>query len=278
MRVGNTAIELLRDGTYKVDGGVLFGHIAKLEWEKYMKPDTRNRVSLGIYSLLIQTPGANILIDTGAGGKRMDMMKADYALRGNKLKTQLKAMSISPGDIDMVLLTNLHFDHSGGCTKLDRSGTASPLFTKAQHMVQKVAWDAAAAPNERFAGAFYEDDYEPLDEYGLVTLLDGEKEVVPGVTVKPMQGPCAGNQVVFIEHGSERIIYAGDLIPTQFHLPLHHIPATAEFPNEAMEQKRELIEMSLSDGWKIVFGNGMEDMAGYISGRRGKMHFESVPI
>ena len=278
MDIGNTSINLLKDGTFMVDGGVIFGQLARSQWEQYMKPDRRNRIRLGLNSVLIRTPELNVLIDTGAGGKRMIEMKADYSLNGNKLAKCLKSFGLTARDIDIVVLTNLHFDHSGGCTKLDRTGTAIPMFPRARYMVQKASWEAATSPNERFADAFYEDDFEPLAERDLIRFVDDAEEIIPGVKVMLMPGPSQGNQAVFIEYGSERIIYAGDLIPTPFHLPLHHIPSTAEFPNETLVQKRELLEMAMGDGWMIVFGHGNECNAAYVRDRGGVPQLVPVAI
>ena len=278
MEVGNISINLLKDGTYMVDGGVLFGQVAKCQWEQYVKPDRRNRIRLGLNTLLIRTPELNILIDTGAGGKRAIEMKEDYGLNGNKLVKGLKSLGLTARDIDVVVLTNLRFDHSGGCTKLDRTGTAIPMFPKARYMLQKSSWEAALYPNERFIDAFHEDDYEPLAERELVGFLEPEDEIIPGVKVRLTEGPSQGNQVVFIEYGSERIVYAGDLIPTPFHLPLHHIQATAEFPNDTLVQKRELLEMAMDDGWLIVFGNGNECNSAYVRDRGGVPQLVPVEI
>jgi glyoxylase-like metal-dependent hydrolase (beta-lactamase superfamily II) len=269
VEVGNTSINLLKDGTFMVDGGVIFGQLARTQWEQFVKPDRRNRIRLGLNAVLVRTPDLNVLIDTGAGNKRIVELKADYSLNGNKLSKGLKSFGLTARDIDIVVLTNLRFEHSGGCTKLDRTGAAIPMFPKARYMVQKASWDAANSPNERYYQSFYEDDFEPLAERDLVHFVDGSDEVVPGVTVKLMEGPSKGNQVVFIQYGSERIIYAGDLIPTPFHLPLHHIPASAEFPNDTLVQKRELLEMAMGDGWIIVFGHGNDCNAAYVRDRGG---------
>ena len=278
MDIGNISINILKDGTFMVDGGVVFGQLAKSEWEQFLKPDRRNRIRLGLNALLVRTPGLNVLVDTGAGGKRMIEMKEEFSLNGNKLIKGLKALGLTARDIDIVVLTNLRFDHSGGCTKLDRTGTAIPMFPKARYMVQKSSWEAALSPNERFVHAFYEDDYEPLAERDLVGFLDEEDEIIPGVTVRLAEGPSQGNQVVFIEYGSERIVYAGDLIPTPFHLPLHHISATDEFPNDTLVQKRELLETAMSGGWMIVFGNGHDCNAAYLHDRRGVPQIVPVEI
>ncbi len=269
MDIGNISINLLKDGTFMVDGGVVFGQLAKSQWEQFVKPDRRNRIRLGLNAILVRTPGLNVLIDTGAGNKRMIEMKEDFSLNGNKLVKGLKTHGLTPRDIDIVVLTNLHFDHSGGCTKLDRSGTAIPMFPKAVYMMQRSSWEAAQAPNARYVEAFYEEDFEPLFEREMIRFLDEKDEVIPGVTVRHTPGPSLGNQVVFIEYGSERLVYAGDLIPTPFHLPLHHIPATAEFPNDTLVQKQELVQMAMEDGWLIVFGHGNECNSAYVRERSG---------
>ena len=273
MQIQNTIIVLIKDGTFRLDGGVLFGQIDKTQWETFEKPDRRNRITLGLNSILIDRPDKKILIDTGIGAKRSAYMKDNYNLNGNRLIRSLKAHGLTAKDIDIVVLTNLQFHHSGGCTKLDRSGTAVPVFTRAKHIVQKAAWDAAQNPNERYAHYFYEDDYEPLAEREMIELIDGEEEIVPGVTVKPMWGPSQGNQAVFIEYGSERLIYAGDLIPTHHHIPVQHIPATAEFPNDTLVQKRELLQMAMERNWRVIFGNGNEFNAAYM-----KLYGSSVKL
>ena len=112
----------------------------------------------------------------------------------------------------------------------------------------------------------------------MIRFLDDGEEIIPGVTVKLAPGPSQGNQVVFIEYGSERIVYAGDLIPTPFHLPLHHIPATAEFPNDTLVQKRELLETAIEGGWLIVFGHGNEFNSAYVRDRGGVSQMVPVEI
>ena len=119
-------------------------------------------------------------------------MKDDYNLNGNKLIKGLKERGLSARDIDIVVLSNLHFDHSGGCTKLDRTGTAIPMFPNAVYMMQRSSWEAAQDPNERYMDSFYEEDYEPLAERDMVKFLDDGDEIIPGVTVKLAPGPSRG--------------------------------------------------------------------------------------
>ena len=137
MNLGTTTIDVVSDGTLLRDGGSIFGQIPKAQWELQVKPDRRNRIRLGLNCMLVQTPKVNILVDAGAGSKRQDKFKEAYGLNGNKLLRGLRNIGLTARDIDVVILSSLHFDHVGGCTKLDRSGSAVPTFPKAKYMVQK---------------------------------------------------------------------------------------------------------------------------------------------
>lgn len=278
MNLKTTTLNIVSDGTYLLDGGSVFGQIPKAQWELQIKPDRRNRVRLGLNTLLIQAPNVNILVDTGAGSKRTDRLKELYGLNGNKLMKGLRGLGLTARDIDIVILTNLHFDHGGGATKLDRSGSAVPTFPKAKYMVQEACWKEANSPNERYRGFYYNDDFLPLEEKGMLTLLDGDSEVIPGVTVKVANGPSQGHQIVLVERGSEKIAYVGDLIPTPYHLPLPSIAALDESPNRTLSQKRNLIRMAVEGGWLIVFGHGHENRAGYVQQRNGKAQLLPVDI
>ena len=171
MQLGTTYVDVVSDGTYHVDGGAVFGLVPKVEWDMYLKPDRKNRVRLGLNCLLIRMPNMNILVGTGAGTKRADKLKDTYGLNGNKLQKGLKKLGITSRDIDVVILPNLQFDTAGGATKLDRSGNVVPTFQKAQHLVQRAAWDEANNVTERNRKLYNADDFVPLEEQGLLTIL-----------------------------------------------------------------------------------------------------------
>ena len=232
MKLGSAAVNLVTDGTLSKDGGALFGRVPKMDWEQAIKPDRRNRVKMGINLLLIQTPKFNILVDTGLGSKSNDMVKDTYSLNGNKLAKSLKQLNLSPKDINLIILSHLQFDRAGGCTKLDRSGKLVPAFPKAKHLVQKVCLEESKTPSEIEKSFVNQDDFLPLLEKDLIEQLDGESEIIPGIKTQITGGPSMGHQIVFIEWGSERIVYAGSIIPTRFHISPQHVAAYDGYPYE----------------------------------------------
>lgn len=153
---------------------------------------------------------------------------------------------------------------------MDRFGKAVPTFPKAKYFIQKHCWEEATHPDERFRNAIYNDDFLPLEEKGMVELMDGDDEIIPVLNVKVTDGPSVGHQIVLVERGSERIAYVGDLIPTPHHLYLPCISALDVNPDLTLVQKRMFLEMTVEGGWLIVFGHGYEHHSGYIVRREGK--------
>ena len=278
MNIGRFSVDIVTDGTLLLDGGSMFGQVPKAEWEQRLKPDRRNRVRLGLNCLLIQTPDVNVLVDTGVGTKRTDKFKDIYGLNGNKLLKGLKGLGLTARDIHLVVLTHLHFDHGGGCTKLDRDGRAIPAFPKAKYLVQRACWDDATQPNDRAIGTYYENDFMPLLESEQIEFLDGDSEIAPGIRVQVTDGHADGHQIVLIEGGGERIAYVGDLIPTPYHLPLPCITAFDQSPNNTLAQKRKVVRMAADGGWLVIFGHAYQQRAGYVEQRNGKTQLRPVDI
>ena len=278
MKLGSAAVNLVTDGTLSKDGGSLFGRVPKMDWEQAIKPDRRNRVKMGINLLLIQTPKFNILVDTGLGSKSNDMVKDTYSLNGNKLSKSLKHLNLSPKDISLIILSHLQFDRAGGCTKLDRSGKLVPAFPKAKHLVQKVCLEESKEPSEIEKSFVNQDDFLPLIEKDLIEELDGESEIIPGIKTQITGGPSMGHQIVFIEWGSERIVYAGSIIPTRLHINPQHVAAYDVYPHETLEWKKKLIDMAVNDGWLLVFGNEVGHSAGYLSSNSGNLAIQPIEL
>tara|TARA_B100000029_G_scaffold237854_1_gene234920 strand:+ start:8614 stop:9450 length:837 start_codon:yes stop_codon:yes gene_type:complete len=278
MKLGSAAVNLVTDGTLSKDGGALFGRVPKMDWEQAIKPDRRNRVKMGINLLLIQTPKFNILVDTGLGSKSNDMVKDTYSLNGNKLSKSLKQLNLSPKDISLIILSHLQFDRAGGCTKLDRSGKLVPAFPKAKHLVQKLCLEESKEPSEIEKSFVNQDDFLPLIEKDLIEELDGESEIIPGIKTQITGGPSMGHQIVFIEWGSERIVYAGSIIPTRLHINPQHVAAYDVYPHETLEWKKKLIDMAVNDGWLLVFGNEVGHSAGYLSSNSGNLAIQPIEL
>jgi len=271
-------VSILSDGIIKMDGGSIFGQIPRYIWELKSKPDRLNRVSLGLNYLLVKYRGLNVLIDTGVGTKETGDLKDTYGISSGKLLRNLKKEGLSAKDINAVILTHLHFDHSGGCTKIDRSANIIPAFPKASYYVQEDCWKEAHNLNERSKDIHNAEDYSCLERSGQLVLINGDVQVLPGLNVKKTGGHCIGHQSVHINGGGEKIVFLGDIIPTSHHIDLSYIAANDQYPEETLENKRELIEEAVRDGWLVVFSHGTTTKAGYMEKRDGLVSLKPVTI
>jgi glyoxylase-like metal-dependent hydrolase (beta-lactamase superfamily II) len=273
-----TSFKVLSDGIVKFDGGSMFGQVPKMCWEEKVPTDRRNRITLGLNSLVVQIGGKVALVDAGVGAKELDDEKETYGLVPSRLLKGLKSLGLAPKDVDVVILTHLHFDHSGGCTKLDRAGNLVPTFPKAKYYVQNLCWQDACTPNERHQEVHRDEDFRPIEERGQLELLDGDEEILPGVWVKVTNGHARGHQIVMVNHGGERIAFLGDLVPTRYHLDPAAISAFDQFPEETLQRKKDILGQAERDGWLLIFSHGYDQKAGYLERRNGGTYLRPVDL
>jgi len=262
-------LHFIKAGTIKFDGGVMFGHLPKLLWAEEVRPDSRNRIRLGLNCLLIKSPQGNVLVDTGAGSKLGEETKDKYGIKNNTLRKSLRRVGITPADIKFVIPTHLQFHHIGGATRINRRGEIVPTFPKAQYLIQESAWQEANYPNERSQHLFNPDDFIPLHTQGHIKLVNGDVEVIPGVTIRSVKGPAKGHQIVLVKQSGRKVVFLGDLVPTHYHLTLSHISAQDLYPEDSIESKRMLLNMIEAEGWLMVFARGETNHAGYLKRRKG---------
>jgi glyoxylase-like metal-dependent hydrolase (beta-lactamase superfamily II) len=268
----STAAKIISDGILKMDGGSVFGQVPKAVWENSVTTDRKNRITLGLNCLLLQVGGKNVLVDTGVGSKDNDKDKENLGLVPSRMSKGLKSAGLTPKDIHAVILTHLHFDHCGGCTRLDRAGNIVPTFPKARYYTQRASWEEACNPSARSMYAYRADNFHPMEKKGQLELLDGDTEIFPGLSVIVSDGPAKGHQMVMFNHGGERIVFLGDLVPTPHHLNLSVISAFDYSPQDTLEQKRELLHDAERQGWLLVFAHGHDTRAGYLE-RRAEMSY-----
>jgi glyoxylase-like metal-dependent hydrolase (beta-lactamase superfamily II) len=264
-QIGGLRCHTLEGGLQRLDGGAMFGVVPRTLWMKRVPPDERNRIPLAMRCLLVEHADGLVLIDTALGNKEEDRFLDIYGVENQGLEgaTQLEdalaSVGFLPGDIRWVINTHLHFDHAGGNTTMDPDleddprRHVRPTFPNATYVVQRAELEFARRTNERTRASYLPHNFEPIAAANRWQLLDGEGEVLPGISVRLTPGHVPFHQSVVLRDGGDTAVFVADLIPTVAHLPLPWIMGYDLEPLRTLESKRRLLEDAVAGGWRIIF-------------------------
>ena len=259
--VGSLRVHSLQAGLQQLDGGAMFGVVPKTLWERKIPADARNRIPLGMRCLLVEHPGGLVLIDTGAGNKESNKFYGIYGIENapigdvgpTQLESALAEAGFSADDVKTVISSHLHFDHAGGNTTRNADGAIVPSFPNARYVARRGEWDWAHKVNERTSASYFPHNYEPLREAGILELVDDDREILPGLSLRRTPGHTPHHQGVLITSGTERMFYVADLAPTVAHVPLPWIMGYDVEPLVTLETKRRLWAEAADERWTVVF-------------------------
>lgn len=255
--VGRIRIHAVEAGLQWLDGGAMFGVVPRPLWEKRIPPDERNRIPLALRCLLVEAPGALVLVDTGIGNKESAKFHEIYGVENagtpTRLEDGIRAAGFAPEDVDIVLNSHLHFDHAGGNTLRREDGVIVPSFPGARYSVNRYELAFAASRNERIRASYLPPNLEPITAAGLWDLTEGAARITEGVSVIPTPGHTPHHQSVMIRSDGDTACFLADVCPTAAHLPLPWIMGYDLEPLVTLESKRVLWEEAREEGWLLVF-------------------------
>jgi methylmalonyl-CoA epimerase len=278
--LGDLELISVTDGFFRLDGGAMFGVVPKVLWGKRTVADESNRILLGLRPLVVR--GARtLIIDAGIGDKEaregqqkfIDQYGVD---RTRSLDDSLAEAGLAPEDIDIVLATHLHFDHAGGFTVRDGAGRLRPRFPRARYVVRRGEWLDATHPNERNRASYLADNFLPLEESGVLELVDDDQTIMPGVTVRRTGGHTMHHQMVLIESGGRTAAFVADMMPTTAHVPEPWIMGYDLHPLDTLAAKKAFLRDAVDRGVLVFFEHDPETAAGYVVERDGRRRVEAA--
>ena len=259
MKIGKYELKIINSGYFWLDGGAMFGIIPKPLWEKTNPPDSVNRIKLSTRNLLLLNGNRKILIDSGMGNKWDAKSKSIYSINQNEfsLDNELVKAGISAGEITDVIITHLHFDHTGGSIKLENEKLI-PAFPNAKYYVQKKNFEWAVNPSERDRGSYIKENFIPLYEAGVLNLIDNNIYFDDEIEFLVVNGHTFSQQLVKISDSSSTILYCGDLIPTSSHIPIPYVMGYDLQPLLTVQEKKTILSQANEEQWKLFFEHDPE--------------------
>jgi methylmalonyl-CoA epimerase len=275
--LGDLELITLADGFFALDGGSMFGTVPRVLWEKRLPPDDANRIPLSMRPLIVRSDRHTMIIDAGCGDKWDAKSAQIYKLdRRYHLDHALAEAGLSAADIDIVLASHLHWDHVGGFTKIGTNGAIVPRFPNAKYIAHRAEWEDATHPHERSRASYLQQDFVPLKEAGVLTLVDDGAEIIPGVKYRRSGGHTAHHQVVMIESGGRTAVFTADMYPTSVHAPDPWLMGYDLYPMDTLGFKRAFGPEAIERNYVLFFEHDPSMAAGYLREKDGKRFVERL--
>jgi glyoxylase-like metal-dependent hydrolase (beta-lactamase superfamily II) len=272
--LGQITVHGLRDGFFYLDGGAMFGVVPKVLWEKIYKPDNRNRIKMGLNSLLIETGRSLVLVETGIGQELDPKFEKFYSVeREPGLMGEIENLGFQAGDIDFVINSHLHFDHCGGNTVRNIKGEKVPAFPHAEYIVQKGEWEYAHEPCYRDKPSYFPDTFLPLAKHRCLRLVEGDVRITEGVDVVMAPGHTSHHQCVKVTSGTDVLFFLADMVPMSGHVGLSYIMSYDLFPLETLENKKKTFDRAIDEDWMLAFVHDPQLFFGKVGKKKDKYVF-----
>ncbi len=282
MQFGPWDVQIISAGTFALDGGAMFGTVPKVVWNKVYPCDVDNQITMATNCLLIRGEVGGkkhvILVDNGNGDKEDDAFMARFKFEGRGiLDRELAKHGVRPEDVTLQILTHLHFDHAGGSTRLNAAGDVVPSFPNARYVVQKQDLQDARKPHLRVKASYLPKNWEPLEKAGLLDLVDGPTELLPGITVDLAPGHIEGLQTVTVEGGGRKLVYLADLIPTARHIQPAWVMGYDLDVVSCVDNRIKLLDQVVGTEAILIFEHDPDVPSGTVE-RDAKGRFSVTPV
>lgn len=261
---GGVELVAIEGNTQRLDGGAMFGNCPRPVWEKWAPPDDRHRITLACRALLVresQPKKRNVLLEAGIGAFFEPKMRERFGVQEERhvLIDSLAKAGLAPSDIDVIVLSHLHFDHAGGLLTAWREGEPPALaFPNASYVVSDLAWQRANAPHARDRASFIPELQGLLEATGRLEILKTHEGIAgksallgDAYSFTISEGHTPGLMLTRVE-GWRRgpITFLGDLVPG---VPWVHLPITMgydRYPELLIDEKKKLLDRILAEeGW-----------------------------
>jgi glyoxylase-like metal-dependent hydrolase (beta-lactamase superfamily II) len=272
---GGTRVALIQAGTFRSDAGALFGPVPWILWNRLVTDeiDAENRLLQALNCLLIETPAGRVLVETGIGERLDDKTRAMRSYEGPAILPALEAANFLPETIDVVALSHLHFDHAGGLLRAD----GERAFPNATIVAQQAEWEVALGDNPRLVASYVQPELELVKSWGEQGWVEGEKELLPGVSVVPTGGHSTGHQAIVVrgtDDVAKTLVFFGDLFMRPWAANPRWVTSFDDFPLDSVSKKAELFGQAADEGWLVALSHESKRPIGRLARDRDRFRFD----
>ena len=269
---GGFSVALVQAGAFRSDAGTLFGPVPYILWRQWAgdEPDEDRRLLQALNCLLIETPAGRVLVETGIGERIDDKGRAMRRYEGPAVVPALRDAGFDPATVDLVAMSHLHFDHAGGLLLAD----GSRAFPRASIVAQRAEWEVALSDNPRVVASYDQPELRLVAGWGEDGWVDGERELLPGVSVVPTGGHSAGHQAIVVRApGAPPLGFFGDLMMRPWAANPRWVTSFDDFPLTSVEVKATLFARAADEGWTVVLSHEAKEPVGQLVRDRDRFRY-----
>jgi glyoxylase-like metal-dependent hydrolase (beta-lactamase superfamily II) len=250
---GGVRAAVVQAGTFRSDAGALFGPVPWVLWRGLVDEeiDADRRLLQALNCLLVETPAGRVLVETGIGERVGEKVRTMRRVEGDAVLPALRRAGFDPASVDVVALSHLHFDHAGGL--LDAEGRRA--FPRATVVAQRAEWEVALDDNPRNVAGYDQPELRLVRDWGAEGAADGEREVLPGVSVVPTGGHTGGHQGVVVRGRDRTVAFFGDLAMRPWSANPRWVTAFDDHPLDSVLVKASLFARAADERWTVVLSH-----------------------
>ena len=270
-----TRVALIQAGTFRSDAGALFGPVPRILWDRLVvdEIDPEHRLLQALNCLLVETPAGRVLIETGIGERIDEKVRDMRAYQGRPVVPALEVAGFDPATVDIVAMSHLHFDHAGGLLRAD----GSKAFPRARIVAQRAEWEIALDPNSRIVASYDQPEIRLVRDWGEAGWVDGEAELLPGVSVALTGGHSKGHQAIVIRApGAAPLAFFGDLGMRPWSANPRWVSSFDDFPLDSVAVKGDLFHRAAEEAWTVVLSHESVTPVGRLVADRDRYRFEPL--
>ena len=274
---GGVRVALIQAGTFRSDAGALFGPVPRILWDRLVSDeiDHDHRILQALNCLLVETPAGRVLVETGIGERLDDKTRTMRGYEGPWIVPALTAAGFEPESVDVVAMSHLHFDHAGGLLATD----GSRAFPRAIIVAQRAEWEIALGSNPRLVASYVQPELQLVRDWGAESWADGEREILPGVSVVPTGGHSAGHQAIVVRGtgaAARTLAFFGDLAMRPWAANPRWVSSFDDFPLDSVTVKASLFAQAANENWVVVLSHEPLTPIGRLVRDRDRFRYEDT--
>lgn len=263
-----------------LDGGAMFGHAPKAMWSRWVDVNEDNCIPLACRTMMLEKESQTILFELGVGDYMEPKLASRYGIEnsGAVLIENLKKAGKSETDVDVIVLSHLHFDHAGGLVPswpATKSDDWTMRFPNAKIVVSQEQYKRSLRPHLRDRASYIPLLSEKLESSGRLVLVGENGRSGLGIDsfiqFHFTNGHTPGLMHSLVSFKKEKIFFCSDIVPGKNWLNLPIVTAYDRNAELSVNEKKEILERAENEGWVLYYTHDPDIIASRVGlNQKGK--------